>query len=98
MRCEPENEAQFEATEQDRMARISRLVLIVAFIAGFASPAVGCPFCDSSTAERVRAGIFNSDFVYHLGVSFAPFSVLIAVLILIYYWPARRPSDPSIGQ
>ena len=77
------------------MSHISRLALILALVAGFASPASGCPFCDSSTAERVRAGIFNSDFVYHVGVSFAPFPVLIAVLILIYYWPVRRPSDPS---
>ncbi|MGZ9129992.1 MAG: hypothetical protein ACXW4Z_19625 [Candidatus Binatia bacterium] len=50
------------------MAHFSQLALIVAFIAGVPSPAVGCPFCDSSTAERVRAGIFNSEFVYHLGV------------------------------
>ena len=74
------------------MAHVSRLGLIVAFIAGLVSPVLSCPFCDSSTAERVRAGILNPDFVYHLGVSFASFTVLIAVLILIYYWPAGDPA------
>ena len=52
---------------------------------------VPCPFCESTTADQVRAGIFNSDFVYHLGMSFAPFPILIAILFLIYYWPTRRP-------
>lgn len=52
---------------------------------------LACPFCDSSTAEQVRAGIFNSDFGYYLGVALAPFPILIAVLFLIYYWPASCP-------
>jgi hypothetical protein len=73
------------------MPKVVKVVALVAFIWALGSPALACPFCESDTAEKVRAGIFNSDFVYHLGVSFAPFPVLIAILFLIYYWPARRP-------
>lgn len=52
-----------------------------------------CPFCDSSTAQQVRDGIFNSDFTYNMGVAAAPFIVLSAVLILILYWPTPRCSE-----
>ncbi|MGV3486762.1 MAG: hypothetical protein ACO1RT_20270 [Planctomycetaceae bacterium] len=58
---------------------------------------VACPFCGSSTAEQVRAGIFNPDFGYHLSAAFAPFSVLIAVLFLIYHWPSLRRSNRHRG-
>lgn len=54
-----------------------------------ASSAAACPFCDSETSERVREGIFNADFGYHLAASFAPFPILIGVLVLIYYWPVQ---------
>ncbi len=73
------------------MARFVRLTAALGFLLGISSSAAACPFCDSSTAEQVRAGIFNSDFGYHLGVALAPFPILIAVLFLIYYWPASRP-------
>jgi hypothetical protein len=79
------------------MARIIQGALL-ALLPGPDSPAFGCPFCQSSTAEKVRAGIFNSDFVYHLGVLFAPFPIWIAILILIYFWPARRPPYLEIEQ
>ena len=72
------------------MNMLFRITAVVGVALGVASPAEACPFCDSRTAEEVRAGIFNSDFGYHLAVSFAPFPVLIAALILIYYWPALR--------
>ena len=72
------------------MARFIGLTTALCFVLGISSSAAACPFCDSSTAEQVRAGIFNSDFGYHLGVALAPFPILIAVLFLIYFWPARR--------
>ena len=78
------------------MARFVYATVLLASILGTASPARACPFCESTTGDQVRAGIFNSDFVYHLGVSFAPFPILIAILMLIYYWPARRPPRPEI--
>ena len=74
------------------MTRFVPLIATLSFLLGISSSAAACPFCDSSTAEQVRAGIFNSDFGYHLGVALAPFPILIAVLFLIYYWPASRPT------
>ncbi len=73
------------------MVRFVHAATLVAFIWGLGSPAFACAFCDSDTAEKVRAGIFNSGFVYYVAVSLAPFAVLIAILFLIYYWPASRP-------
>jgi hypothetical protein len=73
------------------MARFLQLTAALIITLSISSSAVACPFCGSSTAEQVRAGIFNSEFGYHLGVALAPFPILIAVLILIYYWPASRP-------
>jgi hypothetical protein len=78
------------------MARFVCAIVLAAFFEGAASPAFACPFCESTTADQVRAGIFNSDFVYHLGVSFAPFPILIAILILIYYWPTGRAARTEI--
>jgi hypothetical protein len=49
------------------MARFVYAIALLAFLGGEASPALACPFCESTTADQVRAGIFNSDFVYHLG-------------------------------
>ncbi len=80
------------------MARFINAIVLLAIFVGQASQARACPFCESTTADQVRAGIFNSDFVYHLGASFAPFPILIAILILIYYWPSRRPPDLEIDQ
>jgi hypothetical protein len=50
-----------------------------------ATPAFACPFCDSVVAEQVRAGIFDSDFLYHLAASAAPFPILIGVVAYIYF-------------
>ncbi len=71
------------------MARYVQLTVALCLVLVIESSAVACPFCNSSTAEQVRVGIFNSDFGYHLGVSLAPFSILIAALLLFYYWPAN---------
>jgi len=59
------------------MARFVRLTAALGFLLEISSSAAACPFCDSSIAEQVRAGIFNSDFGYHLGVALAPFPILI---------------------
>ena len=77
------------------MARFIRITVSFYFMLLIPSAATACPFCNSSTAEQVRAGIFNSDFGYHLGVALAPFPILFAVLLLIYYWPAGRPTKRS---
>jgi hypothetical protein len=49
------------------LAILVRLTAVLGLVLGIASPAAACPFCNSSTAEQVRAGIFNSAFGYHLG-------------------------------
>jgi hypothetical protein len=46
-----------------------------------------CPFCNSQTADKVRAGIFNEHFVFHVFASLAPFPVLIGILLSIYFGP-----------
>lgn len=43
------------------MAKITQGATLLACTLGLESPIIACPFCDSSTAEKVRAGIFNSD-------------------------------------
>ena len=56
-----------------------------------ASSAWACPFCESETGERVRAGIFNADFGYNLAVTVLPFSVFLAIVALIHSgWPWAR--------
>ena len=72
------------------MARFVRRTVALFIVLLMSSSAAACPFCNSSTAEQVRASIFNSDLGYHLGVSLAPFLIFIAVLFLIYYSPASR--------
>lgn len=72
------------------MARSVHFVLLLAMSLSIASSAVACPFCESSTAEQVRAGIFNAELLYNLGVLLAPFSVLLATLFLMSCWPAPR--------
>jgi hypothetical protein len=52
-----------------------------------APTAEACPFCQSETADKVWAGIFDADFGYHLFALLAPFPVLIAILLFIYYGP-----------
>ena len=77
------------------MINFARYVAALSFVLAGPSCADACPFCESNTAEQVRSGIFNDDFGYHLGVAVAPFPVLIAALLLIYYWPASRPIKRS---
>ena len=65
-------------------------VIAVMTVLNVPTCAKACPFCNSSTAEQVRAGIFNSEFGYNLVISIAPFAILVAVLMLIYSWPTTR--------
>jgi hypothetical protein len=53
-----------------------------------AGTANACPFCNSQTADKVRAGIFNEHFIFHVVASLAPFPVLIGILLMIYFGPA----------
>ncbi len=53
----------------------------------FTSTAAACPFCQSQTADKVRAGILDEDFGYHAFALAAPFPVLIGILLLIYFGP-----------
>ncbi len=53
-----------------------------------ASSAWACPLCESETGERVRAGIFDADFGYNLFVTVLPFSMFLAIVVLIHScWP-----------
>lgn len=74
------------------MAKWRLLTAVPIAMLSMAAPVAACPFCDSTAADEVRAGIFNTDFSYHVSIAFAPFSVLIALLFLIYHWPSPRAS------
>jgi hypothetical protein len=63
----------------------ARLFLTFATLALWISPVSACPLCESETGQKVRAGIFNDDFGFNLIVTFLPFPVLIAIVVLIHY-------------
>jgi hypothetical protein len=70
-----------------RSAALFAVTLLVA------CPARACPLCESDTGWRVRAGIFDADFGYHLAVTLLPFPVLLGVAALIHFgppWPVGR--------
>ncbi len=77
------------------MPRFVQLAATFGLVVLVSSSAAACPFCNSNTAEQVRAGIFNSDFGYHLGVSLTPFFIFNAVLFLVYYLPIGRSKKPG---
>jgi len=52
-----------------------------------ASTAAACPLCESETGERVRAGIFDGDFGYHVAVTLLPFPVFLGIVYLIHAGP-----------
>ena len=62
-----------------------RTIVTMHLVCLWSSIALACPFCDSQTAEQVRAAIFNEDFVYHLAAAFAPLPVFLGILALIYF-------------
>ena len=59
--------------------------------------AVACPFCDSVTAERVRAGIFDFDFLYHVAATLAPFPILIGLVAFIHFSGMPASSKQTSG-
>ncbi|WP_435018213.1 hypothetical protein TA3x_000162 [Tundrisphaera sp. TA3] len=61
------------------------------------TPARACPLCVSETGRRVRAGIFDADFGYHLAATFLPFAVFLAIVALIHFGPpwANPPADAA---
>ena len=72
------------------MADLTRTFITTTLTMCSPAVALACPFCNSTTAERVRDGIFNADFGYHLAVSVAPFPVLLGIVIFIYFGPSPR--------
>ena len=57
------------------------------------SSAAACPFCQSETGERVKAGIFNDQFWGNVLLTLLPFPILLAVVALIYFdapWPRKQ--------
>jgi hypothetical protein len=58
-----------------------------------AMPASGCPFCESATAEQVRAELFNQQFFSTLAVVLLPFPILLALVAAIAWCGTdARPS------
>lgn len=72
-----------------------RYVAAVAAVSLSAEPLWGCPLCESSTGQQVRAGIFNADFGSHLVSLLLPFPVLVGIVALIYFGlPPWRKAEP----
>jgi hypothetical protein len=63
------------------------LLIALGLVVGSARPVVACPFCESSTAEQVRDGIFNQDFLRNAALALAPFPFLLSVVALLYFGP-----------
>lgn len=54
--------------------------------------AVACPWCGSAISEQVRAEILGGDFAANLAVAALPFPVLLAIVAIVYFWPANATS------
>jgi hypothetical protein len=53
---------------------------------------LACPWCETPTAELVRAGIFNDEFLYNVAITLSPFPLLVLVVALVYFgFPVDRP-------
>jgi hypothetical protein len=44
-----------------------------------------CPFCNSTTGEQVRAGIFNGAFAANAGLVLLPFPFLLALVMWLFW-------------
>lgn len=47
--------------------------------------AAACPLCVSETGKRVREGIFNAEFGYHLAATMAPFAICLLLIALLHF-------------
>ncbi|MGI4829080.1 MAG: hypothetical protein ACRYFU_12940 [Janthinobacterium lividum] len=85
-------------------SRLFRLAPLL-FFAGFASTARACTVCDSLTAHRVRAGIFNGHFLHTFSLVAAPFPLFAIAICLLHFGmpdltlstvlPASSPANGS---
>jgi|GEM_PF-5974320 len=65
-----------------------RLIAIV-FASCWARCAAACPWCESSTATRVRDGIFDSDFAVNALQMALPLLILSLLVAAFYFWPTQ---------
>ncbi len=72
---------------------------LIAALCAWATPAWACPLCRSEAGERVRAGLFGSEFGYNLFVTLLPFPIFLGIIAWIHFGipkagrrgPASRP-------
>ncbi|ELR72040.1 hypothetical protein C900_01905 [Fulvivirga imtechensis AK7] len=71
------------------------------FFMTFSFVAYACPFCDSATAEEIRASLFGADLTFNLFVTILPFIIFSLIVYLIYHGgiPAKKDkANPSLKQ
>jgi hypothetical protein len=71
---------------------ISWLLLLVA------DEARACPFCESATAEQVRAGLFDENFIYNFAAVLLPFPVLLLIIAWIHLGAPQKKRGPANDQ
>ncbi|MES2464588.1 MAG: hypothetical protein V4671_28840 [Armatimonadota bacterium] len=66
----------------------------------FARAASACTLCESDTAQQVRAGLFDGNFLSNVALTLLPFPLLLAIVAGTYYGfptlPGRR--DRKAGE
>lgn len=80
------------------MGKILLLCAVIFTVPLGPSEARACPLCESETGERVRAGIFDGDFGYHLAVTLLPFPLFLGIVYLIHSgppWARGRSGRPK---
>ena len=74
---------------------VIRAVAAFALMLWVASVVRACPLCESEAGERVRSGIFDADFGFHLTVTLLPFLVFVAIVGLIHFGPPWSRISPQ---
>lgn len=59
--------------------------------------AAACPLCISETGKRVREGIFNAEFGYHLTAITAPFAICLVLIALLHFGLPVQFNKPARG-